>query len=134
MTRTTLLIAAILVAGTASADARVALKDDRTIENGLVTVAIGKVLYKTCPDITPRRIKAFSFAMSLQSRAKSLGYSDAEIDAYLDSERDKDRVKAKATSYLKSKGAKMESRASICAVGRNEIATGSPVGKFLRAN
>ncbi len=134
MTRTTLIIAALLMAGTASAEARVALKDDKTIEAGLVTVAIGKVLYKSCEDISPRRIKAFSFARSLQSRAKSLGYSNAEIDAYLDSERDKDRVKAKAAKYLKSKGADMSNPASICAVGKKEIATETSVGKFLRTN
>jgi len=134
MTRTALLFTAILMAGTASAEARVALKDDRTIENGLVIVAIGKVLYKTCNEITPRRIKAFGFARSLQSRAKSLGYTDAEIDAYLDSKKDKARVKAKAAAYLKSKGAKMDDPASICAVGRKEVAAQTGVGKFLRAN
>lgn len=127
-------LALALAASTATAEARVALKDDPTIESGLQVVAIGKILSRGCGEISPRRIKALSFAMSLQSRARALGYSDAEIDAYLDSERDKERIKAQARKYLIARGANLSDTKSICAVGRSEVAQGTSVGAFLRVN
>ena len=117
---------------TGAAEARVSLKDDATIESGLRTVAIGKMLYKGCEQISPRRIKAFSFARSLQSRARDLGYSDAEIDAYLDSDADKQRVKTKARAYLKAQGANFAKPSTLCGVGAAEIKGGTAVGQFLR--
>lgn len=124
----------MIMASPAAAKAKVALKDDPTIEQGLVTVAIGKLLYRGCDDITPRRLKAIGFASSLNKRAKSLGYSGAEIDAYLDSDKDKNRVKAKARKYLASKGADLKDSSSICAVGRAEIQQETMVGRYLRLN
>lgn len=122
----------ILAAMTLPADARASLQSDTTIENGLVIVATGKMLYKGCDNITPRRIKAFSFARSLQLRARELGYSDAEIDAYLDSDTDKARVKSKARAYLKKQGADLSDPVSLCSVGASEIQSETSVGKFLR--
>jgi hypothetical protein len=125
----TLVILAALAGG---AEARVQLKDDVTIENGLKTVAIGKMLYKGCDRISPRRIKAFAFARSLQLRARELGYSDAEIDAYLDSDTDKGRVKSKARAYLAAKGVDFANPATLCVVGAAEIKEQTAVGRFLR--
>ena len=127
-----LITLAVLVAMTTSADARVQLKDDAVIEDGLVLVSTGKMLYRGCDAIAPRRLKALSFARSLQKRAQSLGYSNAEIDAYLDSETDKDRVKAKARAYLTGKGADLASSASLCSVGAVEINQETSVGRYLR--
>lgn len=119
------------LAGTVQA--RTALKDDPMIEDGLQIVATGKMLYRGCDAITPRRIKAFSFARSLQKRARALGYSDAEIDAYLDSEADKKRIKAKARNYLEGRGVDFKAPATFCKVGQSEIAKETAVGRFLRS-
>lgn len=127
-----LLTLAIFVALAAPAEARVKLQDDKTIEDGLQVVAIAKLLYRGCDNITPRRIKAFSFARSLQSRARDLGYSDAEIDAYLDSDTDKARVKGKARAYLKARGVDFKTSAKLCSVGATEIRAETSVGQFLR--
>jgi hypothetical protein len=122
----------VLTALTTGAEARVQLKDDPTIESGLKVVAIGKMLYRGCEQISPRRIKAFSFARSLQSRARGLGYSDAEIDAYLDSDVDKERVKSSARAYLRAKGVDFSKTSTLCSVGAAEIKEETAVGQFLR--
>ena len=127
-----LITLAILAAMATGAEARVQLKDDATIEDGLKVVAIGKILYKGCEQIKPRRLKAFSFARSLQSRARALGYSDDEIDAYLDSDADKDRVKSKARAYLQARGVDFAKPATLCTVGAAEIQAETAVGRFLR--
>lgn len=121
-------LVAAMALGASGASARTALQDDATIENGLVLVAVGKMMRDQCPDISPRYIKAFAFAKSLESRAKSLGYSSAEIDAYLKSKSDKKRVKAKARDWIASRGD------DVCEVGRAEIAGGTTLGALLRAN
>ena len=134
MTRTTVLLTAILMASTASAEARVALKDDSKIENGLTLFAIGDRLDETCSDISVREFKTKAYALSLFNHARGLGYSASEIDAYLDSEPDKKRIKNRAATYLKSKGADLNSPASICEVGKKEVADQTSVGRYLRTN
>lgn len=134
MTRTTLLTTALFLALSTSADARVALKDDAKIENGLTLFAIGDRLDETCTDISVREFKTKAYALSLFNHARGLGYSASEIDAYLDSDTDKQRIKSRAASYLKSKGADMNNPASICAVGKKEVVDQTSVGRYLRAN
>ena len=112
----------------ATAQARTALQDDPTIENGLVLVAAGKMLRDECDDISPRYFKAIAFARALERRAKKLGYDRGEIEAYLDSRTDKNRVKGKARAWLASRGD------DICAVGRAEIAGGTTLGGLLKVN
>ncbi|WP_159808261.1 DUF5333 domain-containing protein [Litoreibacter roseus] len=129
-----MILAAALVASTASADARTRLQDDATIDNGLKIVAIGKMLTDKCSAIEPRRIKAFGFALSLQQRAKGLGYSDAEIDAYLDNDTEKKRIKSAARAYLRARGADFKKPETFCAVGKAEISNETKVGQYLRAD
>ena len=117
-----------LALGATTALARTPLQDDATIENGLVMVAVGKMMRDECADISPRYIQAFSFAKSLESRAKKLGYTSDEIDAYLKSRDDKDRVKAKARAWIDARGG------DTCAVGRAEIEGGTMLGGLLKLN
>lgn len=125
---TAVLALTIGLAGMAPALARTALKDDPTIENGLVMVAVGKMLRDGCDDISPRYLKAYAFAKSLESRARELGYSRAEIEDYLESREDKKRVKAKAREWLAARGQ------DICEVGRAEIARGGIFGDLMRVD
>jgi hypothetical protein len=126
---------ALLVAGAATtADARVALQDDPTLEDGLIKVAIGNYIRKGCKSISPRMIKAYTYARGLQKHARDLGYSDDEIDAYLDSDPDKERVKAQARVYLAERGASVSKPDTLCAVGRAEIAAESQIGRLLKEN
>ncbi len=134
MTRTVLMITAFLLVAPVGADAKVALKDDPTIENGLTLFAVGDRLDETCPEIKVRELKTKAYALSLFNHARGLGYSTAEIDAYLDSEPDKTRIKAHAANYLKSKGANLNNTASICEVGRKEVADQTSVGRYLRVS
>ena len=111
--------------------ARASLAEDRIIDDGLTLVAIGRYLDKSCADIGPKYLKSYGFARSLQRRARELGYSDAEIEAFLDDDNEKARVKAQARAYLEAQGANFDEPATLCKVGRNEIANQTPVGKFL---
>jgi hypothetical protein len=116
------------------AQARIPLQEDRQIDDGLTLVAIGNYLRRNCDEISPKYFKTLGFMRSLQDRARELGYSDEEIEAYLDDEAEKARVKARARAYLVARGVDFDREETFCTVGRAEIATGTSVGRFLNAN
>ncbi len=61
-----------------------------------------------------------------------MGYSQAEIDAHVGSEAEKDRLRERARAYMASKDLEMN-QAGFCTLGRDEIARNSTVGVLLRA-
>lgn len=128
------IIALALVGSTALAQARVSLAEDRKVEDGLTLVAIGNELRKNCDAISPKYLKTYNFVRSLHTRAKSLGYSEAEIEAYLDSDPDKARVDARARAYLEARGVDYGNSETFCTVARAEISAETSVGSFLRVN
>jgi len=131
--KTLLTALAFVAAAGASAEARVPLQEDKIIDDGLTLVAIGNYLRKKCDDISPRFWKTYNFMTGLQARARDLGYSDAEIEAYLDDRDEKKRVKDRARAYLEARGADFDDPVTFCTVGRAEIAEGTSVGQFLKA-
>lgn len=127
-------VALAVVGSTALAQARVPLPEDRAIEDGLTLVAIGNELRKNCSAVSPKYLKTYNFVRGLHNRAKSLGYSEAEIEAYLDSDPDKARVDARARAYLTARGVDYGQPETFCTVARAEIQRGTSVGSFLRVN
>ena len=70
----------------------------------------------------------------LRKRANQLGYSDAEIRNYVESDVEKDRMRAKGYRYLESEGVVKNNPETFCAFGRAEIAKSSAIGALLKAN
>ncbi|MEO1154741.1 MAG: DUF5333 domain-containing protein [Pseudomonadota bacterium] len=128
------ILALAFVGSAALAQARVPLPEDRAVEDGLTLVAIGNELRKNCEAVSPRYLKTYNFVRGLHSRAKSLGYSESEIEAYLDSDPDKARVDARARAYLVARGVDYDNPETFCTVARAEIERGTSVGSFLRVN
>ena len=85
------------------ASAKPHLREVAEIDNGLLAVGIADEIRKNCPAISPRIFRAVSYVESLKSKARALGYSDAEIRAYYKSEVEKARVRAKGEAYLVAK-------------------------------
>ena len=69
----------------------------------------------------------------LRSRANELGYSDAEIRAYVESDAEKARMRAKGEKFLASKGVDKNNPETFCAFGRAEIEKSSAIGALLKA-
>ncbi|MEX0369481.1 MAG: DUF5333 domain-containing protein [Tateyamaria sp.] len=121
-----------LTAGIASAKPH--LRDVPEIDGTILAVGIADEIRKNCPDISARMFKAISLVNGLKGRARALGYSDAEIDAYRSSDAEKARLKAKRAAYLEQAGAALGQTDSYCAVGRAEIEKGGQIGALLRMN
>ncbi len=127
-----IVLAAVLAVQPVWADNRVPLAEDTRLENGLVVVAIGNYIRRNCGSIEARSVRGLSFLWSLQGRARDLGYSRDEIEAYIDSEPDKARVDRKARAYLSRQGVDFDDPDTFCRVGRAEIAAKSTAGTLLR--
>ena len=134
MTRT--LIAAVAFCAVALPGAAVAkpsLRDVPQIENIIFAAAIAHEVSEYCHSINPRRMKALGMAWKLRSQANDLGYSDSEIRAYVESDSEKARVRAKGERYLKANGVDYGTPETFCVFGHAEIKKSSAIGALLRA-
>ncbi len=102
------------------------------IENGLTTIAIADAIRKECDGIKARVLRATNTVNALKSRALALGYSEAEIEAYVTSPAEQDRMRAKVESWLAERGVHAGRSKEMCAFGKAEIARASRIGTLLR--
>lgn len=124
-------LVASLLAG--QADALPPLREVKKIDDGLLAVAIADELRKRCNMLDARMFRALNYLNSLKNAARDMGYSDAEIEAYVSSAPEKDRMRTRGEAYLKAKGVTIGDYAGYCSLGKDEIARGSAIGRLLRA-
>ncbi|MEQ9259989.1 MAG: DUF5333 domain-containing protein [Roseovarius sp.] len=132
-TLVSLIAVGCLIAGAAAASAGGDLSKDKEINDGLLIMAVAEKIQRECSSIGGRLGRARSFASKLEEQAMARGYTKAEIDAYVRDDYAKYRVREKRNDYFQSKGASDEDAASLCVLGRDEIARGSSIGYLLRA-
>ena len=108
------------------------LKDVASVRDGIIAVGMAYEIGDKCGSIEARYLRGLSYLNELKANAASLGYSDAEIDAYIDDDAEKDRLEAVARQQLADLGAVPGDEASYCAVGAAQIAAGTQVGQLLR--
>lgn len=121
-----------IVAFSASLSAKPALKDVEYVSEGIISVGIAYEISQQCDSIRARTFRGISFLNGLKAHARSLGYSDQEIDAYVDDREEKNRLEAIARARLSDMGARAGNAATYCSVGRAEIASGTAIGRLLR--
>ena len=131
--RTGLLALTALATLASPAAALEPLSKEKYINDRLIAARIADRIRRTCPTIDGRILYAYGEARKLKSYAQKKGYSNAQIDAFLDNRQEKDRIYAVAEDYLKRKGARADDPQSFCAVGRQEIANRSVIGSLLVA-
>ncbi|TNF22003.1 MAG: hypothetical protein EP318_05135 [Rhodobacteraceae bacterium] len=105
----------------------------KSINDGLRSVMIADQIRIVCPSIEARMIAGWSFVRSLQQQARKLGYSEAEIEDFVESKAERKRLEAEASAYMRAGGVKAGQPETYCALGRTEIAKGSQIGALLRA-
>lgn len=128
------LIALVSVAMLATpAVAKQPLNQIASIDDALFDLGIADRVRKNCPTISARLFRAITYVRKIESEAKAMGYTAAEIEAYTDSDADKARLRAKAAKYFKAKGVDTSDPQSYCAFGHAEIQKSSRIGSLLRA-
>ncbi|MCR8546258.1 DUF5333 domain-containing protein [Salipiger sp. P9] len=122
-----------LTALPAAATAKSSLGEVREIHDGLLAVGIADEIRNKCDSIGARMIRAYSFLGDLKARARSLGYSDDEIEDYVTSKAEKKKYRAEGEAWLRARGVTLGVAEGYCRVGREEIEKGTPIGVLLRA-
>lgn len=116
-----------------AADARADLRSERDINDGLLAIGIADEIRKNCGTISARMIKAYRYMKTLESTAKTRGYSDAEIEAYVTSNAEKAKMRSRGEAYLKANGVVRANPETFCDLGHAEIASNSRIGALLKA-
>lgn len=126
-----LTIAALMIA--APAFALVPIQQEKTINDTLRSGFVADQIADNCPTIQPRKLRALNELLKLRDYALRLGYSAAEVRAFVENKSEKARGKREAAAWLAAKGAVPGKPAAYCAAGEAEIARGSLVGYLLRS-
>lgn len=119
--------------GHAQTDRWQPLREDPEIHSGLTVIAVGRHIQNVCDDISPRLLRALGFAEGLVNRARELGFPRAEVDAYIDDRGEQDRYRAVMRDWFAERGVDAGDTPAVCRVGRDEITSGSQIGRLLRA-
>lgn len=127
-----LLLSFALISGTA-ASAKPLLRDVREIDDAMLWVAMAIEISDKCDEIEPRTFKGLSVLYALKRRAQKLGYTSAEIKAYVKSPDEKARMRKRGEKYVKSRGLEPSDPAALCSLGHAEINRSSAIGVLLEA-
>ena len=119
-----------MTAGTASANPH--LRDVPEIDGLLVEVRIADKIRKKCDSISARLLLANSLVYGLKSKARDMGFSETEINAYINSDADKERQRDLRDAYMFSRGVDKDKPETYCALGKAEIEKGGQIGALLR--
>ncbi|MEM9787607.1 MAG: DUF5333 domain-containing protein [Pseudomonadota bacterium] len=135
MTKTPAFVLAALVAVTGfagSLSAQPPLKDVQRVRDGIIHVGMAYEISEKCSSIRARTWRGINFLQSLKNHAEQLGYTDAQIEAYINDDAEKDRLEAIARGELARLGIVEGNEATYCSVGRSQIAANTRVGWLLR--
>ncbi|WP_068241581.1 DUF5333 domain-containing protein [Tritonibacter horizontis] len=128
------MLASVLAVSATAGEARPSLRDVPEIENPLFAVAVASEVADSCNHrLAPRTLKGLNQLYQIRSRANALGYSDSEIKAYIKSDQEKSRMRAKGERLLTQEGVKLDQPETFCAYGLAEIEKNSAIGVLLRA-
>lgn len=130
--RKLVLTLSVLAISAGAVSAKQPLREVKSIDDAVFDVAMADKIRKECPDISARVIKAITLYRSVRSNARSLGYTNEEIEAYADSKQEKARMRAKGEAFLRANGVVASDPQSYCALGRKEIQKSSRIGSLLR--
>lgn len=127
-----MVLALVAVSGSGVA-AKLALRDVTAVDDALFDLGVADIIRKKCPDVSARMLRALNYVRKVEKKARDLGYSKAEIEAYIDSDTDKARLRRKAAAFFKAKGVDTSDPQSYCVLGRAEIQNQSRIGSLLKA-
>ena len=105
------------------------LKDVPEIRDGIIAAGMAIEIGDKCDSISVRLLRGALYLNSLKSRAEDLGYSRAEIDAYVDDKVEKARLEGIARAQL---GGGRGGGDTSCIVGGSKREPKTAVGRLLR--
>lgn len=123
------LCSAFVVSG---AQAQSSPSDVAGVSEGLIAAGMAIELGDYCDDVSVRMIRGLNFLQGLKRDLRDAGFSEDEIDAYIDDDQEKDRLEAIARNRLSDLGVVTTDPATYCTAAQGQIAQGTQVGQLLR--
>ena len=123
---------ALIVAPMAAPVAARSPGDIAEVREGLIAVAVGDMIQKNCGAISPRLVRVYTLRTQLIAAAREAGFTNAEIDAFVDNATVRAELEGVARQYLEERGVEPAEPKSYCDVGNLEIAQQTDVGRLLR--
>lgn len=102
------------------------------VTEGIITAGMAVELAENCDDVGIRMLRGLNFLQGLKNHLTDLGYSNSEIDAYIDDDVEKDRLESIARQRLSALGVVAGNAASHCTVAQGQIAAGTQLGRLMR--
>ena len=102
------------------------------VTEGLIAAGIAVELGDQCGSVSVRRLRGINFLFGLKRHLEDLGYSNAEIDAYIDNRTEKASLETIAQQRLNALGARSGDEETYCTVARTQIAQDTQIGRLLR--
>lgn len=132
MKRITALIAPAIFTLGLAAPAQADLGQEPRVTEGLIAVGIAYEISRVCPQIDARTLRGVRYLWQLRDTARQLGYSDAQIDAFIDNRSEKTRLEGIARSRLRRAGVASGDVEAHCRFGRAQIAQDNAIGRLLK--
>ena len=129
MIRKPLILLAFLAAQPVHANT---LYDHEGVNNGLVVAGIVEEIDDQCPSLKVRVVRGALFLRSLHRLAGDAGFTDEEIEAYVDDREQEAFLRQIAQDWLTERGAAQGDPETYCAIGREEMANDTQIGSFLK--
>lgn len=113
--------------------ARVPINEEPVILDKLLQGFIGDAIVDNCPTMEARTLRALGELNDLRDYALAQGYTPDEVRAFVRSDEEKAKFKARAAAWLKERGAEPGNPDAYCRIGEEEIARNSLIGYLLRS-
>jgi len=126
------LIAAAVVGLTLGSVAQANPANVERVTEGLIAAGMAIELDDNCSDVRVRMLRGLNFLQGLKNHLQDLGYSNTEIDAYIDNRSEKQRLETLARQRLNALGVRTDDASTYCTVAQTQIAQGTQVGQLLR--
>ncbi|MCA0045267.1 DUF5333 domain-containing protein [Celeribacter litoreus] len=121
-----------MMSGAAAAAELPPLREQKAIDTNMLWAGLAIETSDQCPTLDLRTFKGLTFLWGVKTDASDLGYTDDQIRAYVESDAEKDRIRALGTKYIADAGFDPSTPEGLCAFGEAEIARGSIIGSFLK--
>lgn len=104
------------------------------VYNGLFTAALVKHIADSCPDSIdpPGKLARVTYFLGLYSKARALGPSRSQIEAFVEDEAEQERMRQLVYTYLRAADVDPLNEQAVCAYASDQIAEGTSLGSRLR--
>jgi len=108
------------------------LRGNPDLLSGLYLAAQVYEIARRCETLRgPNKLARTAYFLGLYNQARRLGFSRAQIEAFVEDQAERARMDAMVRAYVEARGARLDDPASMCALGRAEMAARTPVGQRL---